>query len=166
MTAHSERRQYTPLFVAPLNLGRRFLSLIHPEAAHAKAGRPSFIFAKFNSWLDEKIIQALYRASQAGVRVELRGLSSRIRLRSVVGRFLEHSRVFVFCNGGRTDVYLGSADWMQRHIYERVDGIFHVKDPVLRNQIFAEVVAPYLADTLKTRILPPTGEYVRLHAAR
>ena len=178
LTAHSERRQYTPLFVAPLNLGRSFLSLIHREAAHAKAGRPSFIFAKFNSLLDEKIIEALYRASQAGVRVELLvrgacalrpgvgGLSSRIRVRSVVGRFLEHSRVFVFGNGGRTDVYLGSADWTQRNIYERVEVIFHVKDPVLRNQIFAEVVAPYLADTLKTRMLLPTGEYVRLHAAR
>jgi polyphosphate kinase len=177
LTAHSERRQYTPLFVAPLNLGRSFLSLINREAAHAKAGRPSFIFAKFNSLLDEKIIEALYRASQAGVRIELlvrgacalrpgiRGLSSRIRVRSVVGRFLEHSRIFVFGNRGRMDVYLGSADWMQRNIYERVEVIFHVKDPVLRSQIFSEVVAPYLADTQKTRILMPSGEYLRLHSA-
>jgi polyphosphate kinase len=178
LTAHSERPQYTPLFVAPLNLGRSFLSLINREAAHAGSGRPAFIFAKFNSLLDERIIDALYRASQAGVRIELlvrgacalrpgvRGLSSRIRVRSVVGRFLEHSRVFVFGNSGRTDVYLGSADWMQRNIYERVEVIFHVKDPVLRSQLFSEVVAPYLADTLKTRILTSDGEYVRLRAAR
>ncbi len=178
LTAHSERRHYTPLFVAPLNLGRSFLGLINREAGHAQAGRPAFIFAKFNSLLDEKIIGALYRASQAGVRIELlvrgacalrpgvRGLSSRIRVRSLVGRFLEHSRIFVFGNGGQTDVYLGSADWMQRNIYERVEVIFHVKDAALRSRIFSEVVAPYLADTLKTRILMPTGEYVRLRAAR
>jgi polyphosphate kinase len=178
LTAHSERRSYTPIFVAPLNLGRSFLSLINRETAHAKAGRPAFIFAKFNSLLDEKIIQALYKASQAGVRIELlvrgacalrpgvRGLSSRIRVRSVIGRFLEHSRIFVFGNGGKTEVYLGSADWMQRNIYERVEVIFRIKDPALCDQIFNEVVAPYLADTLKTRILMPTGEYMRLHAAR
>jgi len=178
LTAYSERRKYTPLFVAPLNLGRNFLSLIARETAHAQAGRRAFIFAKFNSLLDEKIIQALYRASQAGVHSELlvrgacalrpgvRGLSSRIRVRSVIGRFLEHSRVFVFGNGGKTEVYLGSADWMQRNIYERVEVIFRLKDPALANQVIGEVVAPYLADTLKTRILLPTGEYVRLHAAR
>jgi len=178
LTAHSERPHYTPLFVAPLNLGRSFLSLIHRETAHAKAGRPAFIFAKFNSLLDQKIIEALYRASQAGVRIELlvrgacalrpgiRGLSSRIRVRSVIGRFLEHSRIFVFGNGGHTDVYLGSADWMQRNIYERVEVIFHLKDPALCNQIFREVVAPYLADTEKTRILMPSGEYVRRDAVR
>jgi polyphosphate kinase len=178
LTARSERRHYTPLFVAPLNLGRSFLGLINREAAYAKAGRSAFIFAKFNSLLDEKIIEALYRASQAGVRIELlvrgacalrpgvRGLSSRIRVRSVIGRFLEHSRIFVFANGGETDVYLGSADWMQRNIYERVEVIFHVRDAALRSRIFSEVVAPYLADTLKTRILMPTGEYARLHATR
>ena len=84
----------------------------------------------------------------------------------MIGRFLEHSRVFIFGNSGNTEVYLGSADWMQRNIYERVEVIFRLKDPVLANQIITEVVAPYLADTLKTRILLPTGDYVRLHAAR
>lgn len=178
LTAHSERSQYSPLFVAPLNLGRNFLGLIDRETAHARAGRQAFIFAKFNSLLDEKIIQALYRASQAGVHIELivrgacalrpgvRGLSSRIRVRSVIGRFLEHSRIFVFGNAGKTEVFLGSADWMQRNIYERVEVIFRLRDPVLCNQIFTEVIAPYLADTLKTRVLMPDGEYVRLHEAR
>src|SRR5271156_2594446 len=178
LTAHSERSQYSPLFVAPLNLGRNFLTLIDRETKNAKKGRPAFIFAKFNSLLDETIIQALYRASQAGVRIELlirgacalrpgvRGLSSRIRVRSVIGRFLEHSRIFVFGNAGKTEVFLGSADWMQRNIYERVEVIFRLRDPVLCNQLFTEVIAPYLADTLKTRVLMPDGEYIRLHGAR
>jgi polyphosphate kinase len=178
LTAYSERSQYSPLFVAPLNLGKNFLSLIDREAAHARAGRPAFLFAKMNSLLDEKIIEALYRASQAGVQIELlvrgacalqpgiRGLSSRIHVRSVIGRFLEHSRIFVFANAGKMEVYLGSADWMQRNIYERVEVIFHLKDSALCHQIFSQVVAPYLADTLKTRVLMPNGEYVRLHESR
>jgi len=178
LTAHSERSQYSPLFVAPLDLGKNFLSLIERETAHARAGRPALIFAKFNSLLDEKIIQSLYRASQAGVQIELivrgacalrpgvRGLSSRIRVRSVIGRFLEHSRIFVFGNGGKNELFLGSADWMQRNIYERVEVIFRLKDPALCHQIFTEVITPYLADNLKTRILQPDGEYLRLHEAR
>jgi polyphosphate kinase len=178
LTAYAERPRYTPLFVAPLNLGRNFLSLIEREVAHARAGRPAFIFAKMNSLLDEKIIQALYRASQAGVNIELlvrgacalrpgvRGLSSRIRVRSVIGRFLEHSRIFVFANGGTMETYLGSADWMQRNIYERVEVIFHLRDHALCRQIFSEVITPYLSDTLKTRVLLPSGEYVRMQHDR
>lgn len=178
LTAYSERLQYTPLFVAPLNLGKNCVTLIEREAAHARAGKHAFIVAKVNSLLDETIIRALYAASQAGVQIELivrgacalipgvRGLSSRIRVRSVIGRFLEHSRIFVFGNVGKTEVYLGSADWMQRNIYERVEVMFHVKEPVLRDQILTEVVIPYLGDTQKTRYLLSTGEYVRSNAAR
>jgi polyphosphate kinase len=173
LTAYSERPQYLPLFVAPLNLGKSCLSLIDRETAHARAGRPAFILAKVNALLDEKIIRALYRASQAGVQIELivrgacalrpgvRGISSRIRVRSVVGRFLEHSRVFSFGNGGNTEVYLGSADWMQRNIYERVEVMFRLKDPVLCTQVFDQVISPYLADTEKTRFLQQGGDYVR-----
>lgn len=178
LTAYSERSQYTPLFVAPLNLGKNCVSLIEREAAHARAGRPAFIVAKVNSLLDENIIRALYDASQAGVNIDLivrgacalipgaRGLSSRIRVRSVIGRFLEHSRIFVFANGSRTEIYLGSADWMQRNIYERVEVMFHLKEPGLCDQILREVVTPYMRDTQKTRFLMPTGEYVRAHQAR
>ncbi len=177
LTAYSERTQYLPLFVAPLNLGRSCLDLIDRETAHARAGRPAFILAKVNALLDEKIIQALYRASQAGVQIELivrgacalrpgvRGASSRIRVRSVVGRFLEHSRVFAFGNGGHTEIYLGSADWMQRNISERVEVMFRLKDPVLCSQVFTQVISPYLADTEKTRVLLPSGDYVRGHKA-
>ena len=177
LTAYSERPQYLPLFVAPLNLGKSCLSLIERETAHARAGRPAFILAKVNALLDEKIIQALYRASQAGVEIELivrgacalrpgvRGISSRIRVRSVIGRFLEHSRVFAFGNGGSTEVYLGSADWMQRNINERVEVMFRLKDPALCAQVFTQVISPYLADTEKTRILLPSGDYVRSRKA-
>jgi len=177
LTAYSERPQYLPLFVAPLNLGRSCLDLIDRETSHARAGRPAFILAKVNALLDEEIIQALYRASQAGVQIELivrgacalrpgvRGVSSRIRVKSVVGRFLEHSRVFAFGNGDHTEIYLGSADWMQRNIYERVEVMFRLKDPALCSQVFTQVIAPYLADTEKTRVLLPNGEYVRGHKA-
>src|SRR5580658_2583297 len=172
LTAYAERREYTPLFVAPLNLGKSCLSLIARETAHAKAGRPASLIAKVNALLDEETIQALYRASQAGVQIDLivrgacalrpglRGISSRIRVRSLIGRFLEHSRVFVFGNGGKTEVYLGSADWMHRNIYERVEVMFHLRNPALSDQVLREVVAPYMADTEKTRYLQPDGSYV------
>src|ERR1700685_2152758 len=173
LTAYSERPQYLPLFVAPLNLGKSCLSLIERETAHARAGRPAFIFAKVNALLDERIIQALYRAAGGGrrgglivrgacaLRPGVRGVSSRIRVRSVIGRFLEHSRIFAFGNGGSTEVYLGSADWMQRNINERVEVMFRLKDPALCTQVFTQVISPYLADTEKTRYLLPSGDYVR-----
>jgi polyphosphate kinase len=177
LTAYSERSSYHPLFVAPVNLGKSCLSLIERETEHARKGRPAFLIAKVNALQDEKTIHALYEASQAGVRIELivrgacalrpgvRGLSSRIRVRSVIGRFLEHSRVFVFGNGGNTEVYLGSADWMHRNIYERVEVMFHLKNEALRVQILREVIGPYLADTEKTRVLQQDGMYVRLQKA-
>ncbi|MFZ3216037.1 MAG: polyphosphate kinase 1 [Candidatus Acidiferrales bacterium] len=173
LTAYSERPNYHPLFVAPLNLGKSCLNLIERETAHAKAGRPAFIFAKINALLDEKTILALYRASQAGVQIELvvrgacalrpgvRGISSRIRVRSVIGRFLEHSRIFAFGNGGKTELYLGSADWMHRNIYERVEVMFHLHNPELCEQVIGQVIEPYLADTEKTRVLLADGRYVR-----
>ena len=173
LTAYSERSQYGPLSVAPLNLGRNCVSLIEREMRHAKARRPAFIIAKVNSLLDKEIIEALYRASQAGVHIELivrgacalrpgvRGLSSRIRVRSVIGRFLEHSRIFVFGNGGESEVYLGSADWMPRNLRERVEVMFRLKDPALCHTVCTEILAPYLADTEKARFLLASGVYVR-----
>lgn len=173
LTAYAERPKYTPLFVAPLDLGKNCLALIERETANARAGKSAWIVAKINSLLEEKIIEALYRASQAGVDIDLivrgacalrpgvRGLSSRIRVRSVIGRFLEHSRVFVFGNSNKPEVYLGSADWMQRNIYERVEVMFHVRDEALCKRILSGVLAPYLADTAKTRLLQPGGDYLR-----
>jgi len=177
LTAYSERSQYGPLSVAPLNLGKNCVSLIERETAQARAGRPAFIVAKVNSLIDKKIIQALYAASQAGVDVELivrggcalrpgiRGISSRIHVRSIVGRFLEHSRIFFFANGGRPEVYLGSADWMPRNLYERVEVMFRLKDPTLCQQVCSSVLAPYLADTEKARLLQSDGTYARANHA-
>ena len=171
LTAYSEQANYGPLSVAPLNLGKNCVSLIDREAAHARAGRASLIVAKVNSLLDKGIIDALYRASRAGVHIELivrgacalrpgvRSVSSRIRVRSVVGRFLEHSRIFVFGNGGDTEVYLGSADWMPRNLYERVEVIFRLKDPSLCQKVCSEILLPYFADTQKARFLWPSGQY-------
>ena len=177
LTSYSERSEYGPLSVAPLNLGKNCISLIEREAAHARAGRPAFIVAKINSLLDKKIIQALYGGSQAGVDIELivrggcalrpgiRGVSSRIHVRSIVGRFLEHSRIFFFANGGQPEVYLGSADWMPRNLYERVEVMFRLKDPALCQQVCSMILAPYLADTEKARLLLSDGSYVRAHKA-
>jgi polyphosphate kinase len=173
LTAYSERSQFGPLSVAPLNMGRNCVSLINREAQHARSGRRTFIIAKVNSLLDAKIIQALYRASQAGVQIELivrgacalrpgvRGVSSNIRVRSIVGRFLEHSRIFVFGNGGQPEVYLGSADWMPRNLYERVEVMFRLKDAALCRKVCGMILAPYLADTEKARFLQPDGVYTR-----
>jgi polyphosphate kinase len=175
LTSYSERTQYGPLSVAPLNLGKNCVHLIERETEHARAGRPAFIVAKVNSLIDKKIIQALYTASQAGVNIELivrggcalrpgvRGISSRIHVRSIIGRFLEHSRIFYFANGGQPEVYLGSADWMPRNLYERVEVMFRLKDPALCQQVCNRVLAPYLADTEKARLLQHDGTYVRAH---
>ena len=172
LTAYSEQSHYGPLSVAPLNLGKNCVSLIDREAEHARKGRPALIVAKVNSLLDQGIIEALYRASRAGVHIELivrgacalrpgvRGVSSRIRVRSVVGRFLEHSRIFVFGNGGNTEVYLGSADWMPRNLYERVEVIFRLRDRALCQKVCSEILLPYFADTQKVRFLLPDGRYV------
>lgn len=175
LTAYSEQPNYGPLSVAPLNLGKNCVRLIDREAAHAKAGRPSLIVAKVNSLLDKGIIEALYRASRAGVHIELivrgacalrpgiRDISSNIRVRSVVGRFLEHSRIFVFGNGGNCEVYLGSADWMPRNLYERVEVIFQLRNRALCQKVCSEILLPYFADTEKARFLFANGQYVSAH---
>ena len=178
LTAYAEASSYAPLLVAPLNLADQTLALIDREAAHAQAGRRARIIAKINSLLDRNIIEALYRASQAGVEIDLivrgicalrpgiRGVSEHIRVRSIVGRFLEHSRIFYFGNGGEEEIYLGSADWMPRNLYERVEVLFPVKDPMLRQRIMDEILPAYLADRAKARMLRPDGSYVRAASSR
>jgi polyphosphate kinase len=173
LTAYAEHPNYEPLFVSPLDLAEHCLALIAREAEHARHGRPGHIIAKMNALLDKNIITALYRASQAGVEVDLlvrgmcalrpgvRGVSDHIRVRSIVGRFLEHSRIFYFANGGQEEVYLGSADWMPRNLYERVEVIFPLKDTLLRERVRHEILDAYLADTLKSRLLQKDGTYIR-----
>jgi polyphosphate kinase len=173
LTAYAEHPNYGPLLVAPLDLAEKCLSLIEREAEHARLGRPARIIAKMNALLDINIVQALYRASQAGVDIELlvrgmcalrpgiRGISDRIRVRSIVGRFLEHSRIFYFENGGDPEVYLGSADWMNRNLHERVEVMFPLKNPLLRDRVRHEILAAYLADNVKARFLQKDGRYLR-----
>jgi polyphosphate kinase len=178
LTAYAEHPNYEPLMVSPLDLAERCLSLIAREAEHARHGRPAHIIAKMNALLDKNIITALYRASQAGVRIDLivrgmcalrpglRGVSDRIRVRSIVGRFLEHSRIFYFSNGGDEEVYLGSADWMPRNLYERVEVIFPLKDALLRERVKHEILEAYLADNLKARVLQKDENYIRVWQAQ
>jgi polyphosphate kinase len=173
LTAYAEHPDYGPLMVAPLDLAERTMALIEREAEHAREGRPARIVAKMNSLVDKGMIQSLYRASQAGVEIDLlvrgmcslrpgmRGVSHRIRVRSIVGRFLEHSRIFCFDNGGEPEVYLGSADWMSRNLHERVEVVFPLKDRLLRERVLHEILAAYLADNLKSRFLQKDGRYLR-----
>lgn len=173
LTAHAQSDDYLPLLIAPLNLAEGFAQRIHREAQHATKGRSAHIIAKMNSLLDQSIIDALYAASQAGVTIDLivrgicalrpgvKGLSENIRVRSIVGRFLEHSRIFYFQNGGEEEIYCGSADWMPRNLYERCEVVFPILDPHLRQRIRNEILAAYLADTAESRFLLASGAYVR-----
>ncbi|WP_158942928.1 polyphosphate kinase 1 [Granulicella sp. S190] len=173
LTAETESDSYKPLLVAPLTLADGLVSLIEREAAHAKAGRPACIIAKMNGLLDRRTVEALYAASKAGVEIDLiirgmcslrpgvKGLSERIRVRSIVGRFLEHSRIFSFENGGKEEVFCGSADWMPRNLMERCEVVFPITQPELHKRLREEILAAYLADNTKARLLQPDGDYVR-----
>jgi polyphosphate kinase len=173
LTAHAEIDDYRPLLVAPLTMAESFLGLIRREQEHAQAGRPAHIVAKMNALLEPSVIEALYQASKDGVEVDLiirglcilrpgvKGLSDRIRVRSIVGRFLEHSRIFHFANGGDDEIYLGSADWMPRNLFERCEVVFPVRDPAARARIHDEILPAYLADTAKARLQQADGSYIR-----
>ena len=173
LTAHAEVDDYRPLLVAPLTMAESFLGLIRRESEHAQAGRPAHIVAKMNALLEPSVIEALYQASKAGVEIDLivrglsilrpevKGLSERIRVRSVVGRFLEHSRIYHFANGGDDEIYLGSADWMPRNLFERCEVVFPVRDPAAKARIHDEILPAYMADTVKARLQQPDGTYLR-----
>jgi len=178
LTAYAEQPNYKPLLLAPRDMAKTCIALIDREVRHARRGRPARLIAKMNAVIDPSIIQALYRASRAGVAIDLivrgqctlvpglRGISSRIRVRSIVGRFLEHSRIFYFENGGKPEIYLGSADWMPRNLYERVEVLFPLKDPQHCERVCNEILSSYLADTRKARILGSDGVYSRPRAVR
>jgi polyphosphate kinase len=172
LTGFSKQRTWRKLWVAPETLRSELLAAIEREAEHAGAGRPARIVAKMNALVDPETIQALYRASQAGVTVDLLvrgvcclrpgvpGLSERISVRSIVGRFLEHARCVYFEAGGAGRLYLGSADWMQRNLNARVEAVFPVDDPHLQREVLA-VLDLGLRDNVKARELLPNGVYVR-----
>jgi polyphosphate kinase len=171
LTTYSTPKSYQKLLVAPVNLRERLTSLIARETAHAKAGRPAQIIAKLNRVADEQIIKSLYEASQAGVSIDLivrgicmlrpgvPGLSENIRVRSIVGRFLEHSRVMYFANDGNEEVYIGSADWMHRNLSRRVEVVCPIRDPLMRAYLIDEVLHVYLRDNVNARNLLPDGSY-------
>jgi polyphosphate kinase len=174
LTGYSRQRNYRKLLVAPVNLRSRMMELIERETEHHRAGRPSRIIAKINSLTDTKIIRALYEASQSGVVIDLivrgicclrpglPGLSDTIRVISIVGRFLEHSRIFYFANGGQEEIYLGSADWMQRNLDRRIEVVFPVEDDRIKQRIKNEILQTQLSDNLGARLLSPDGSYERL----
>ena len=173
LTAHSRIRQFEKLLVAPSGLMQGMLDRIERESEHARAGRPAAIIAKMNGLMDPAIIKALYAASQAGVEIDLivrgicclraglDGISENIRVYSIIGRFLEHSRVFYFANGGDEEVWLGSADWMNRNLRARVEVVFPILDPGLKRRVYRELLAFALADRAKSRQMHPDGTYIR-----
>jgi polyphosphate kinase len=162
------------LLVAPFDLSKRLIGLIERERDHAIAGKEARIIVKLNSLVDHEIIEKLYEASCAGVKIDLivrgicclrpkvSGLSENIRVISIVGRFLEHSRVYFFANAGEPQVYLASADWMPRNFVRRVEIAFPIEDPALRDEIINEILPNYLTDHVKARELQPDGTYIRL----
>lgn len=172
LTGFSIQKEFSRLLVAPLNLRKRMMDLIKRETAHARAGRPAHIMAKINRLTDLPIIEALYEASQAGVKIDLivrgacmirpgePGLSQTVHVRSIVGSFLEHSRIFYFANGGDEEVYIGSADWMSRNLDRRVEVVVPVLDPRAKSYLKDTVLAAYLRDNVKARVMNSDGTYV------
>src|SRR4051812_19666953 len=173
LTAYAEGKHYEPLLVSPLDLAARCAKLVQRESDHARAGKPARIIAKMNALTDPVLIEALYRASKAGVEIDLivrgmcalragvAGVSDRIRVRSVVGRFLEHSRIFYFANGGQEETYIGSADWMPRNLYDRVEVMVPLRSEAVRRRVRDEILESYLRDNCKARVMTPDGSYVR-----
>jgi polyphosphate kinase len=173
LTGFSKADAYQELMVAPIGLRPGFEALIERETEHALAGRSSGIRAKLNAITDAGIVRALYRASQAGVPIDLivrgmcvlrpgiPGISETIRVRSIVGRFLEHSRIFSFHNGGEREIFIGSADWMGRNLDRRVETVVPVLDAELGDTIEREILDLMMADNAKSRVLLPDGSYER-----
>jgi polyphosphate kinase len=171
LTGFSMQKEYSRLLVAPVNLRERMIALIERETEHALAGRQAHIAAKVNRLTDLDVIEKLYQASQAGVKIDLivrgacmirpgvPGLSQTIHVRSVVGRYLEHSRIFYFANGGEEEVFIGSADWMTRNLDRRVEVVTPVVDEQARKYLKETVLAAYLRDNVKARVMNSDGTY-------
>ena len=174
LTGYSAKREYRRFLVAPVNLRAGLQALIEREIDRARQGEAGHLIFKLNSLVDKQMIQLLYRASQAGVKVDLlvrgicclrpgvEGLSDHISVTSVVGRFLEHSRMFYFRNGGSEEIYVGSADLMPRNLDRRVEILFPIQDPRLVRHLRDHILATCLADTAKARRLRPDGTYERV----
>lgn len=173
LSGYSEPKNWNRLVLAPLWLRDTFMRLIRRETEHARNHEPARIVAKMNSLCDKEIIAALYEASAAGVEIDLvirgicclktgiPGVSETIHVRSIVGNFLEHARIFYFRNGGNEEFYMGSADWMPRNLDKRVEIMFPVEDPVLREKV-RHILQVQLDDNVKAHILQPSGVYEKI----
>jgi polyphosphate kinase len=174
LTGYSAKKDYRKLLVAPINLRDEFEALVQREINHQLDGKKGRLIFKVNSLVDKQIIQLLYKASQTGVNIDLLvrgvcclrpglpGISDNIRVISIVGRFLEHSRIYYFRNAGNEEIYLGSADLMPRNIDRRVEVLFPVQDPQMVEHLHGEVLDTYLKDNVKARRMLPDGTYERL----
>jgi len=172
LTGFSKQQDFRRLLVAPVSLRRRMQELIQRETEHARAGQPAAIKAKMNALVDPAIIALLYEASQAGVSIDLvvrgmcslrpgiDGISNNIRVSSVIGRFLEHSRLFWFANGGSSEMYIGSADWMGRNLDRRVEAVVPVEDANLHQKLL-RLIDAYLADNCTAWEMQQDGSFVR-----
>jgi polyphosphate kinase len=177
LTGYSNQKEFRSLLVAPVQLRTRLTELVAREAEHARAGRPARMIIKVNAITDDQMIRVLYRASQAGVSMDLLvrgicslrpgipGVSENIRVRSVVGRFLEHSRIFWFENGGEQEMYIGSADLMERNLDRRVETLTPVRDPEILEHLRDTVLHAYLRDTDRAMVLDSNGHYQRPEGA-
>ncbi len=174
ITSLSRAGRMRRLLLAPFTMHRRVIELIRRETRHAREGKPARIVAKMNALLEEGVIRALYAASQAGVKIDLivrgacalrpgvKGVSENIRVRSILGRFLEHHRVWHFENDGSPEVWLTSADWMGRNMFRRIEVAFPVRDPELRRRVLDEGLREYMADTRDAWSLRSDGEWIRI----
>jgi polyphosphate kinase len=174
LTGYSQGRRWHKFLVAPLGLREQIIELIDRERRNAEAGKPARIIVKMNALVEPTVIDALYRAARSGVRIDLivrgtcclrpdmPGLSENIRVISIVDRFLEHSRIFYFENAGNPDVYLGSADWMPRNFYRRIEVMFPIEDAKLKARVTQELLPIILKDNVKARQLQSDGSYVRV----
>ena len=171
LTGYSQGHDWRKLIVAPNDLHRRTIELIDEQAERARSGRPSRIFAKLNSLVDPHVIEALYRASRAGVPIDIvprgicslragvPGLSETIRVRSIIDRFLEHSRIYIFGPDEDAKVYISSADWMPRNFFRRVEIMVPIETPALVTRILREIIPVYLADNTRARVMTPDGSF-------
>lgn len=176
LTGYSRQKEYRKLWVAPVNMRDRIVSLIQREIEHQKAGYPSYIIVKVNSLVDPEVINLLYEASKVGVNIDLivrgvcslrpgvMGLSENIRVLSIIGRFLEHSRIFYFTNGGNEEVFIGSADWMPRNLDSRVEVIAPIEEPSLVKDL-KQILDIIMVDNRQAWDLQPDGTYIQRHAS-
>jgi polyphosphate kinase len=174
LTGYSEKKEFKKLFVSPINTRTKFLELIEREIKNVKKGKKGYLIFKFNSLVDSVLIAALYEASRQGVKIDLivrgicclrpqvKGLSENIHVRSIIGRFLEHSRIYYFYNNGEEEIYLSSSDLMQRNLDRRVEVTFPIENEVLKKNILNNVLIKFLEDNTKSRVLNSDGVYEKL----